>query len=93
MRNACSRVCLVHELRKLRGTEEFLDRGHNRANVNKRLRCKLVGILRVHAFTRVAFHARKANAELVLNKFAHGANTAVTKVVDIIGGNAFFAFV
>ncbi len=44
-----------------------------------------IDILNRHAFANNTLHARKADAELILQEFAYSAYTAVAKMVDIIG--------
>ena len=84
VREAGKRVGLVHELRELRGAKELLDRGHDRADVDEALRRDVVGVLGGHALANHALHAAHANAELVLDKLAHGADATVAKVVDVV---------
>ena len=78
------RVGLVHELRELGGTEELLDGGHDRADVDEALGRDLVDVLGAHALTHDALHAAHADAELVGHQLAHGADAAVAEVVDVI---------
>ena len=70
-------VRLVHELRELRGTEELLDGGHDRADVDERLRGDLVDVLGAHALTDDALHTAHADTELVGDELADGADAAV----------------
>ena len=84
MREFGQRVGLVHELRKLRGTEEFLDGGRNGPDVDQILRARLAQVLDGHALLHAALQARHAHANLVLQKLAHGAQAAVAHVVDIV---------
>ena len=84
MRQLRDGVGLIHELRQLRGAEEFLDGGRDRAHVNEALRGDLLGILRRHAFLYHALQTRDADAELVLQKLAHASDAAVPQVVDIV---------
>ena len=85
------RVRLVHELRELRGTEELLDGGHDRADVDERLRGNLVDVLGAHALTDDALHTAHADTELVGDELADGADTAVAKVVDVVNLEALLA--
>ena len=78
------RVVLVHELRELRCSEELLDRGGDGTDVDERLGRDCLDVLRGHALTNDALHARKTRADLVLNQFANGANSTVTEVVDVV---------
>ena len=72
-------VGLVHELGQRRRTEEFLDCGHNRTDVNQGLRRHGVEILSLkgHLFADYTLHTGKADTELVLEKFAYRANTTI----------------
>ena len=78
------RVVLVHELRQLRGTKEFLDRCCYRTNVDQSLRCYNRQILCCHSFTYHSFHSGQTDTELVLQQFANGTDTSVALVVDIV---------
>ena len=78
------RVCLVHELGQLGGSEEFFDSCHYRADIHQSLGGHLVLVLGSHSFTNHSFHTGEADAELVLQKFAYAANAAVAQMVDII---------
>lgn len=84
-------VRLVHELRELRGTEELLDGGHDRADVDERLRGDLVDVLGAHALTDDALHTAHADTELVGDELADGADAAVAKVVDVVDLEALLA--
>ena len=57
MRELRQRVVLVHELRELGGTEEFLDRSDDRTNVDEGLRRDDVDVLDRHALADDALHA------------------------------------
>src|SRR5690606_860663 len=54
------RVHLVHELRELRGTEEFANGGSRRLRVDQVLRHDRVDLDRGHAFLDRALHAEQA---------------------------------
>ena len=84
MRELCKRVGLIHELRKLRRTEEFLDRGRHRADVDEVGGHGSVHVLQAHALAHHALKARHANADLVLQQLAHAADAAVAEMVDVI---------
>ena len=79
------RVVLVHELRQLRGTEEFLERRVDRAGVDEALRRQDFIILHAHAFAHHSFHSGQADSKLVLEQFPDRAQTTVAQVVDIVG--------
>ena len=80
-------VVLVHELGQRAGTDEFLDGGHHRADVDQALGRDLAVllVLQGHPLTDDALHAGEADAELVLQQFAHAAHTTVAQMVDLIG--------
>ena len=79
-------VILIHKLRQRAGAKELLDGRHHRADVDQRLRGDNVHILRLqrHALAHHALHARKADAELVLQQLAHAADAAVAQMIDIV---------
>ena len=88
MRQARERVRLVHELRQLRGAEELLQRGHDRADVDDRLRRDRVRVLGGEALADDALHAVEADPEGLLDQLADGAQAAVAEVlvlVEVVG--------
>ena len=78
------RVRLVHELRELRGAEELLQRGHDRPDVDDRLRRDRVDVLRRHPLADDALHAVEADAERLLDQLADGAQPAVAEVLVLV---------
>ena len=82
---ARERVCLIHELRQLRGAEELLDGGNDGADVDEGLRRDGLDILGGHALANHALHARQARADLILDQLTDGAQAAIAEVVDVIG--------
>ena len=78
------RVGLVHELRQLRGAEELLQRRHDRADVDDRLRRDRVGVLGREALAHDALHAVQADAEGLLDQLADGAQAAVAEVLVLV---------
>ena len=84
MREAGERVRLVHELRELRGAEELLQRRHDRADVDDRLRRDGVDVLGRHPLADDALHAVEADAERLLDQLADGAETAVAEVLVLV---------
>ena len=84
MRKLGQRIVLIHELRELRRTEEFLDCGDDGTDVDERLRRDDIDVLNRHAFLDDALHTRKSNAELVLQKFADRAHAPIAKMVDVV---------
>ena len=87
VRQLRQRVILIHELGQRRRTEELLDRRHNGTDVDERLRRDHIHVLTLqrHALADHALHAGEADAELVLQKLTHRADTAVAEVVDVVG--------
>src|SRR6185295_16849998 len=63
---AGQRVRLVHELAELRGAEELLQRGHDRADVDDRLGRDRVRVLGGEALADHALHPVEAYAEGLL---------------------------
>ncbi len=84
VRNFGQRIVLVHELRQLRGAEEFLHRGRNRLGVDHFLRHQALGLGERQALLDRALHAHQADAEGVLRHFAHAAHAPVAEVIDVI---------
>ena len=78
------RVGLIEELRQLGGAEELLDRRGNRAGVDQGLGRDVVRLGDGHALAHGALQARQADADLVLQQLAHGAQAAVAQMVDIV---------
>ena len=78
------RVDLVHELRQLRGTEEFANGGSCRLRVDQVLRHDGIDFDRRHAFLDRALHAEQTETVLVFHQFADRADTAVAEVVDVV---------
>src|SRR5579884_3350425 len=77
-------VGLIHELRKLAATKEFLHRCHDRANINQRIGSGLAWLLNTHTLFDDALHAQEADAELRLNEFTDAAYATITQVVDVV---------
>ena len=78
------RVGLVHELGQLRGAEELLQRRHHRADVDQGLRCDRLDVLGRHPIPDHPLHPAEAGAQLVLDQLAHGPQSAVAEVVDVV---------
>ena len=85
MRDLRQWIGLIHELRQLAGPEEFANRGHNGLRIYQvmRHRCRHFLIHR-HLFLDGPFHADQTDAELIFQQFAHGADAAVTQMIDVI---------
>ena len=84
VRQARQRVRLVHELAELRGAEELLQRGHDRADVDDRLRRDRVRVLGGEALADDALHPVEADAEGLLDQLADRAQTAVAEVLVLV---------
>ena len=84
VREARERVRLVHELRQLGRAEELLQRGHDRTDVDDRLRRDRVDVLGRHPLADDALHAVEADAERFLDQLAHGAQAAVPEVLVLV---------
>jgi len=91
VRQPGDRVGLVHELRQLRGAEELLQRGGDRPDVDQCLGRDRLDVLGRHPVTDRALEAPEADAQLVLDQLAHGAQPAVAEVVDVVGLDRLFA--
>ena len=81
---ARQRVHLVHELAELAGAEELLGGRDDRADVDQRLRRDGLDVLGGHALAHDTLHAAEADAHLVLDQLADGANAAVGEVILIV---------
>ena len=66
MRKFGYRVRLIHELRQLRRTEEFLNRAGNGTNVDETRRRYVFGILRRHSLLDDSFESGDTYSELIL---------------------------
>jgi hypothetical protein len=85
VRHFGQRVRLVHELRKLRASEELLDRGHHGLRVDEIVRHGGRHFLvDRHLFLDRALHADESDPELVLEQLSHAANAAISQVVDVV---------
>ncbi len=82
--DASERVVLIHELGQLGGSEELLDGGIHRTDVDQGLRGDGLRILGGHAFADHAFHTAQTGPELVLDQLADLTDTTVAEVVDIV---------
>ncbi len=77
-------VRLVHELRQLARAEELLQRGHDRADVDDRLRCDRVGVLGGEALAHDALHPVEADPECLLDQLADRPQPAVAEVLVLV---------
>ena len=78
------RVGLVHELAQLGGAEELLQRRHDGADVDDRLRGDRVGVLGREALAHDPLHAVEADPEGLLDQLADGAQAAVAEVLVLV---------
>ena len=78
------RVRLIHELRQLRRSEEFLDRGRDRLGVDEVVRQQVLALGLAEALLHRALHAHEPRAELILGELAHRAHAPVAQVVDVV---------
>ena len=78
------RVILIHELRQLGGTEEFLHRGCNRFNIDQRLGRDSLNILGGHSLAHHALQSGKTDPVLILQQLAHSADSSVSQMVNIV---------
>ena len=88
---AGERVGLVHELGELAAGEELVHHGAERLGVHEARRAEhlalVVGVLAAghrHALVDRALRARQADAALVLEQLARGADAAGAEVVDVV---------
>ncbi len=88
VRHTGQRVVLVHELRQLGGSEELLDGGVHRADVDQGLRGDGLRVLGGHTLADDALHTAQTGAQLVLDQLADLADTTVAEVVDIVDVHA-----
>ncbi len=78
------RVGLVHELRQLRGAEEFTHRSHNRFRVDQVMRHDRIDIDRTHTLLDRALHAHEADAVIVFHQLADRTDTTVAEVINVV---------
>ena len=77
-------VVLVHKLRQLTGAKEFFDRRGDRLSVDEVLRHQAFALRHGQALFNRALNTHKTDSELVLSHLANGANSTVSKVIDIV---------
>ncbi len=78
------RVGLVHELRQLRGAEEFAHRRRRRLGVDQVVRHHRVDLYRAHALADRPLHAQEPDAVLVLHQLADRANAPIAEMIDVV---------
>ena len=84
VREAREGVRLVHELRELRGAEELLQRGDDRADVDDRLGGDRVRVFGREALAHHALHAVEPDPEGLLDQLADGAQATVAEVLVLV---------
>ena len=84
VRDLGQRIGLVHELRKLRGAEEFAHRRRRRLGVDEVLRHDRVDLHRGHALLDRPLHAEQAHAILILHQFADRADAPIAQMIDVV---------
>ena len=84
MPEAGQAVRLVHELRQLARAEELLQRGHDRADVDDRLRGDRVGVLGGEALAHDPLHPVETDPERLLDQLADGPQTTVAEVLVLV---------
>src|SRR5438067_2028569 len=84
VREACERICLVHELRELRGAEELLQRRDDGPDVDDRLRRDRVDVLGRHPLADDALHPVEADPECLLDQLADRAQPPVAEVLVLV---------
>ena len=80
------RIGLIHELRKLRATEEIADDRAERFRIDQLLRRHAVDVdvEQSHALFHETLGARQTDAALVGEQFANGADAAAAEVIDVV---------
>ncbi len=85
VRDLRQRVVLVHELRQLGASEEFLHGSLHRLDIDQRLRRNLlVRIMCRHALADHPLQPRQTDAVLVLQELSNRTDAAVPQVVNVI---------
>ena len=78
------RIILIHELRQLARTEEFLDGSGHRLGIDDFLRHQVFGVGKRQTLLDRALDANQAQPELVFNHLTDRADTTVAQMIDII---------
>src|SRR5258708_12742448 len=84
MPNFGESIGLIHELRKLTATKEFLHGCYDRAYIDKCIGSGLPWLLDTHALLDNTLHTQQSNTKLGLDEFANTAHAAIAEVVDVI---------
>ena len=78
------RIGLVHELRQLRRTEEFLQRSRDRLAVDQVVRHQRLLLGLTQTFLDGLLDTSQTRAVLVFGEFAHATHAAIAQVIDVI---------
>src|ERR1700744_3115515 len=84
MRYFRQRICLVKELRQLACSEERVDHRTQCSCIDEVYGRKDFIVSYVHTLTDSTRHTGQTYAELSIELFAHGTDTTVAQVIDII---------
>ncbi len=84
VRHLGKRVGLVHELRELVGAEERVDHRGDRTRIDQLARGELLHIMDVHPLLDRTGHTGHTDIDLAAELLAHGPDTTIAKVIDII---------
>ena len=84
MREFSQWIRLIHELTQLTGAEELLDGGDERLGIDQLGRGERVGLTDRHPFLDDSLKAVQTNTHLVLKQLTHGADPAITQMIDVI---------
>ena len=82
--NLRQRIVLIHELRKLARTKEFLDGSGHRLGIDDFLRHQVFGVGKRQTLLDRALDTNQAQPELVFNHLTDRTDTTVAQMIDII---------
>ena len=78
------RVILIHKLRQLAGTKEFLNCRRDWLRIDQVLRHEAFAFSHREALFYCSLYPDKTHSELILGHFANRTNAAITQMIDII---------
>ena len=85
VRQLRERVRLIHKLRELSGTEKLPQHGGHGTHVDQIPRHRHRKIRNGgHTLLRDALHAKKPDANLILQELSHGPNTSISEMVYVV---------
>ena len=84
VRQLTQRVILIHELRQLGRSEEFLHCCGYRFDIDQRLGRDLLSIVCGHTLAYHSLHSGQTDTILVLQQFTYRTDTSVAQMIDII---------